>query len=157
MISWGFPNASQQTMRQLYFICSISNSTNKEEKLWQLVLILHQEFYRFEDYSNGWSIFTFLSMLKLFKHAFMHRFVSLLGTVHTEQSKHNVPKLLVWGLCHVANPDWKSIHLKFFSNQLKFQIDGELSLSHNCNKITAFHIAAYNKSSRSGTIPDYSP
>lgn len=104
-----FPEASLKQVNKLWdnFICSISNSTNKEERLWQFIPILHQEFYPFEDYSNGQSTFTFLSMSKLFEHAFMHRFIPLLGIVHAEQSKHNVPKLLVWDSCLVTNPDWK--------------------------------------------------
>lgn len=101
-----FPEVSLMQVNKLWnnfsFILSISNSTNKEERLWQSILILHLEFHQFEDDSNGWSIFTFLSVLKLFEHTFMHTFISLLGIVYTDQSMYNVPNTasLVFIPCH---------------------------------------------------------
>lgn len=85
------------------FILSTSNSTNKEERLWQSIPILHLEFNPCEDDSNGWSSSTFLSMLKLFEHTFMHTFIPLLGTVYTEQSKYHMPNAasLVFIPCHM--------------------------------------------------------
>lgn len=105
-----FPEVSLVQVKKLWdnFLLSavFQTDTNKEERLWQYIPILHQEFYPVEDCFHGWSVFIFLSMSKLFGHAFMHRFIPLLATVHTEQSKHNVPKLLVWDSCLVTNPEW---------------------------------------------------
>lgn len=106
LIAEWFPEVSLMHMNKLwnnfYFILSISNSANNKERLWQSLPILHLEFNQFEDYSNGWSIFTFLSMLKLFEHTFVHTIIPLLRTVYTEQSKYNVPNTasLVFTPCH---------------------------------------------------------
>lgn len=84
----------------------ISNGTNKEEGLQWSILILHLEFHQLEDDSNGWSIFTFLSMMKLFEHTCnIYSFLCWELYTHSNQSIR-CQILLIWFLHHVISSNW---------------------------------------------------